>query len=265
MYQPSIRIQESVAPGVDQVGTALPLPGLGFLQVNAYLLRAAEPMLIDTGVCALGEPTFDAITQLIEPEDVRWIYLTHTDADHIGALERLLETAPNARIVTTFLGMGKLGLRSAIPPERVYLLNPGQSLELGDRQVQVTSPPIFDAPETTCLLDPKSRALFSSDCFGAVLSDPNVGSAAELSEQQLAAGMSAWANIDAPWLSKLPRDAFGRDIARFVDGPIDTVLSSHLPPAPAMSSKLGNHLLNASGREPFVGPDQAALEQMFAA
>lgn len=28
----------------------LPLPGVGFLPVNAYLLMAEEPVLIDTGI-----------------------------------------------------------------------------------------------------------------------------------------------------------------------------------------------------------------------
>jgi hypothetical protein len=167
--------------------------------------------------------------------------------------------------VTTFLGMGKLGLRRPVAPERVYLLNPGQALDLGDRQVLASTPPTFDAPETTSLLDPKSGALFSSDCFGAVLSDPDVDSAAALSEEQLAEGISMWTNIDAPWLGKLPRDQFARDVKGFLDGRVDTVLSAHLPPAHAMSSVLGAHLLQAAGREPFVGPDQAALEQSFAA
>ncbi len=74
----------------------------------------------------------------------------------------MLELAPNARIVTTYLGMGKLGIQG-FPVERVYLLNPGQSLDVGDRTLQALTPPSYDAPETTALFDNKTRTLFSAD------------------------------------------------------------------------------------------------------
>jgi flavorubredoxin len=44
----------------------------------------------------------------IDPADVRWIWLTHPDRDHTGGLYDLLEAAPQARVVTTFLGVGIL-------------------------------------------------------------------------------------------------------------------------------------------------------------
>jgi len=49
----------------------------------------------------------------IDPADVRWIWLTHPDRDHTGGLYDLLEAAPQASEVTTFLGAGIL---STQPP-----------------------------------------------------------------------------------------------------------------------------------------------------
>ena len=38
-----------------------------------------------------------------------WIWLTHTDFDHIGSLSALLEANPHVRVITSFLGVGIMG------------------------------------------------------------------------------------------------------------------------------------------------------------
>ena len=54
------------------------------------------------------------------------------DRDHTGGLWTLLEAAPNARLVTTFIGVGHhVDASGRCPMDRVYLLNPGQQLDLG--------------------------------------------------------------------------------------------------------------------------------------
>jgi hypothetical protein len=55
----------------------LEVPGLGFLAVNAFVIHAAQPVIVDTG---LGLPDRDFLASLapvIDPPDVRWIWLTH--------------------------------------------------------------------------------------------------------------------------------------------------------------------------------------------
>ena len=46
------------------------------------------------------------LSEVIDPADVRWIWITHPDRDHTGGLWTLLEAAPSARLVTTFIGVG---------------------------------------------------------------------------------------------------------------------------------------------------------------
>ena len=50
-------------------------------------------------------------------------------------------------------------------------VNPGQKITLGDRTLTAVKPPAFDNPSTTGFHDETSGAFFSSDCFGALLSD----------------------------------------------------------------------------------------------
>jgi len=235
-----------------------PLPGLGVLPVNAYLVRAVQPVLIDTGMAALRDDFMRTLRSLIDPTELRWIWVTHADADHIGNLREVLAAAPHARIVTNYLGVGKLGLQQ-FPLDRTYLPNPGQALELGDRRLIAFRPPVYDAPETMGALDGRSGFAFTSDCFGAVLERP-ADTAMTVPAAELARGMTLWAGIDAPWLSQLDADRWAEmqsPLRRFAPA---LVLGTHLPPAAGMDELLFRTLNSARAAEPFVGPDQAALE-----
>lgn len=233
------------------------------LPANAFLVRAAEPVLIDTGVVALREAFLAALAERIDLDDLRWIWLTHVDPDHVGSLYALLDAAPRARVVTTYLGMGKIGLTAPLPMDRVHLLNPGQRLDVGDRRLLAVKPPSFDAPETTGLFDEKTGTLFSSDCFGAVMHEPSE-SAAAMSDAALREGLVTWTTVDAPWLGGERDEVFDDACARLSDLAPARVLSAHLPPAPNMFPTLLAHLRAARTAPPFVGPDQAALLQMMA-
>src|SRR5919112_1346055 len=87
---------------------SIDIPGLGYLPVNAFLLQAAQPVLVDTGLPTSREEFLTHLWSLCEPTDLRWIWLTHPDRDHTGSLPQILHAAPQARLVTTFVGLGIL-------------------------------------------------------------------------------------------------------------------------------------------------------------
>jgi flavorubredoxin len=255
----------TATPGVDVITTTAEIPGLGALAINAFVLHGAEPVLVDTGTVA-GAPEFMyALESVINPAELRWIWLTHTDFDHIGSLAALLDAHPTLRVMTSFLGVGIMGLSSTpLPMDRVHLINPGQSVTVGGRRLTAVKPPIFDNPITTGFLDDRTGVLFSSDCFGALL--PAVPEdAADLDTGTLQAGQVRWATIDSPWVHEVDRDAFGHSLDTIRALEPKMVCSSHLPPAPgAMLDLFVDSLAKAPDADRFVGPDQAALEMMLA-
>lgn len=243
------------------------VPGLGHLPVNAFLLRAAQPVLVDTGLPTSREQFLTELWSLVDPADLRWIWLTHPDRDHTGALYDVLEQAPQARLVTPFLGMGILSIERPVPPDRVHLLNPGQSLDVGDRELVAFRPPVYDSPATTGFYDSSTGACFTSDCFGAPMLDadaaasPDVGG---IADSVLVPAQRLWATVDSPWVTGVDRGRFAESLQplRRLDPPL--VLSTHLPPARNRAQELLDVLQGAPDTDPFVGPDQAALEQMLA-
>jgi hypothetical protein len=252
------------ASDIEVLTSNFPIPGLGFVPINAFVIKGSEPILVDTGSVMESAEFLLALRSVIDPADLKWIWLTHTDFDHIGSLNQLLAENPKIRVITTFLGVGIMSLTTApLPMDRVHFVNPGQKITLGGRTLTAVKPPVFDNPSTTGFYDDKSGAFFSSDCFGALLSGVPQ-SAADLSEKDLRDGQVTWATLDAPWLHKVDRGALGRELDAIRQMAPKMVLSSHLPAAPGeMTERLLASLASAPAAQPFVGPDQAALEQML--
>ena len=261
MDLPTIFEPYDAAPDVTVMPAWFPIPGMGVLAVNAFLLKAGEPVLVDTGLPALSDQFMKNLAALIDPADLRWLWLTHTDQDHIGSLQKVMAAAPALKVVTTFLGVGKMALSRPLPMDRVFLLNPGQSLPVGDRSLTALRPPTYDAPETTGFFDAKSSSLFSADCFGALLQEPRE-SAAAVETGELREGLVSWATIDAPWMHHTDRKAFAASLGAIRDFSPKNILSAHLPPARGMTDDLLELLAEAPSAKPFVGPDQKALTQM---
>ncbi len=255
------------APDVVALGDAAPIPGLGFLPVNAYLVRAEQPMLIDSGLPTSQPEFLDNLWSQIDPADLRWIYLTHPDRDHTGSLMKILEAAPAARLVTTFLGLGILTLEYPIDPHRVFLLNPGQSLDLGDRRISAFRPPVYDSPATTGLHDELTGTCFTSDCFGAPMATAELTAVDDIEDvphDDLIAGQRLWATVDSPWVSGVDRHLFTKSLEplRRLDPPV--VLCTHLPAARGAAAALLDTLDSAPDADPFIGPDHVALQALLA-
>jgi glyoxylase-like metal-dependent hydrolase (beta-lactamase superfamily II) len=259
---PTVFRPYAAGPGIDVIPAYLPVPGMGVLPANSFLVRGAQPLLVDAGPCGAAEDFIAALSALIDPAELRWLWLTHTDPDHIGALSWLLEHAPQLRVVTTYLAVGKLGMYAPLPMDRVYWCNPGERLDIGDRSMLACTPPSFDAPETTALFDPTTRTLFSADSFGALLHSP-VATADEVPAADLEEGLVLWSTIDSPWLRDIDRAAFAVSLAEIDRLAPTRVLSAHLPPATAMRDDLLGWLRRVPDANPCVGPNQTALDALL--
>jgi hypothetical protein len=253
-----------VVPGIDVVTVDVDIAGLGHLPINAYVLHGAEPVLVDTGSIVHRDEFRDGLCSVIDVADLRWIWLTHTDFDHIGLIHELLADNPALRVITTFFGVGIMGLFDPLPMDRVCFVNPGETIAIGDRTLTAMRPPSYDNPITAGFYDDHTGALFSADSFGAVL--PSLAKdASDVPDDLLRQGQITWATIDSAWL----HGADTTTLARHLDGvrriEPTWVLSAHLAPAPGhMLERMVDSIAAVPASEPFVPPNQAVLEAMLA-
>jgi glyoxylase-like metal-dependent hydrolase (beta-lactamase superfamily II) len=250
-------------PDIEVIVSDFPIPGYGLLAINAFVLRGSEPLLVDTGAVVESEEFMSALRSVIDPAELRWIWLSHTDFDHIGSLGRLLAENPRIRVITTFLGVGIMTLSAPLPMERLNFVNPGDRIKVGERTLVGLRPPTFDNPASTGFFDESSGTLFSVDSFGALLQTiPQ--SADEIQEQDLERGQLFWTSVDAPWLHVADGETFGRSLRAVADLQPELILSSHLPAAPgSMMEQFVTTIARVPAGAPFIGPDQAALEAML--
>jgi flavorubredoxin len=248
---------------IEVIPAHFPIPGAGFLPVNAFVIKAKEPVLVDTGMGIESEEFMKAIESIIDLHDLKWVWLTHDDADHTGNIQKVLEAAPSARLAVNSLAMLRMSTAWPLPMHRVYWLNSGDSIRVGDRKLTAVRPPLFDNPTTIGIYDSKSEAFFSADCFGALIPSP-AQNADDVSEGDLAQGMISWASADSPWVHMVEPNTIGQALDRIRQMDPKMILSAHLPPALGKTKHLLELLARVRTSPPFVAPNQTALEQILA-
>src|SRR3954447_21126925 len=66
------------------------------LFVNSMVITGAEPVIVHCGPKVARDDWLAHAFALVEPADVRWIYLSHDDHDHTGNLLEALALCPQA-------------------------------------------------------------------------------------------------------------------------------------------------------------------------
>lgn len=265
--QPELGEPFAALPDTHVIPTFWPVPNTGVIGMNAFLIRAAEPVLVDTGTGFLADRFLDALTSLVRPEDLRWIWLTHEDLDHSGSLRRLLEIAPRAQVLTTFMTVGRLMPEQPFPLDRVRLVNPGDTVNVGDRNLRAIRPPLFDSPATVGFLDDRSGALYSSDCFGAPLPSADLAGAHRADDvppDVLAPHQVAWATVDSSWVTMADETALGHALDQVRGLQPTAVLSSHLPPIHHCLDRVTDTLRSTPSADPVPGMTQTELDTLLA-
>ncbi|UIP01306.1 MBL fold metallo-hydrolase [Halobaculum sp. CBA1158] len=149
-----------------------------------YLVDAERPAVIDTGIGTNREYLFDALDSLgITPE---FVLPTHVHLDHAGGTGFLAERYPDATVMIHETGVDHLvdperlvaGTKSAVgdqwrhyvepepvPADRIESLSGGETLDLGDRDLDVHHAP-GHAPHQVIFHDRGDDVLFAADAAG---------------------------------------------------------------------------------------------------
>jgi hypothetical protein len=61
-----------VMPDIEVLSTHFPIPGMGFLPVNAFIIKAKEPVLVDTGL-GMDSDDFMKTIESVSILRLRWV------------------------------------------------------------------------------------------------------------------------------------------------------------------------------------------------
>ncbi|MBS1105305.1 MAG: fold metallo-hydrolase [Deltaproteobacteria bacterium] len=156
------RIDE-VASGIYRISTPVQdIPG-GF-SFNQYLLVDEAPLLFHTGPRRLFPLTREAIGRVMPVERLRYVGLSHFEADECGALNDFLAVAPTAvPLCGQVAAMVSVGDVADRPPRA---LAEGETLSLGERRVRwFDTPHVPHAWECGMLFEEHTRTMLCGDLF----------------------------------------------------------------------------------------------------
>jgi flavorubredoxin len=239
-------------------------PG-AFLPINSMLIRGAEPVIVDTGAPIHRATWFEQAFSLVEPEDVRWVFLSHDDSDHMGNLDEVLELCPNATLVVNFFINERVSAERTLPLHRMRWIEPGEALDAGDRRLHAVLPPVFDAPTTRGLYDERTGVLWAVDAFAA-LTPGAVHHAQDLPPEMYVESFRTLNSMVAPWHQWLDRASFGRHADRVEGLGLVSVASAHGPilTGDAIGDAF-DRVRDLAGAPAVTPPGQAMLDDIIAA
>ena len=244
-------------------------PALGqplFVYLNSMVILGKEPMIVDTGTPANREQWLKDVFALVEPDDVRWVFLSHDDVDHSGNLDEVMSACPNATLVCNWAMIERHTNCFNFPLERCRWIMDGDSLDIGDRTLHAVRPPVFDSPTTRGLFDPTTGVYWAVDTFATPLPDPTMG-IEDLDADFWAEGLWLFAlGAVSPWLTMLDNDKYGRYVDQSQGLDITTIAACHSPviEGPFIERAFAR-VRELPNLDPPALPDQSVLDQIIAA
>jgi len=238
-----------------------------FVYLNSLVIRGREPVIVDTGTPANRRQWMEDVFGLVEPEDVRWIYVSHDDVDHSGNLEQVLDACPNATLICSWPMVERHTNCLNFPLERSRWVNEGESFDVGDRVLTALQPPIFDSPTTRGLWDPSTGLYWTVDTFATPLMEAPANDLDGLDPEFWKFGMTLFAfGGVSPWLSYVDDAKFNAHVDRVQSLPITMVAGCHTPPLVGQKIDEAFAIVRRfPTTEPPPLPDQSVLDEIIAA
>ncbi|HKJ22879.1 MAG TPA: MBL fold metallo-hydrolase, partial [Gammaproteobacteria bacterium] len=117
-----------IADGIYRINTPIQLP-VGAFSFNQYLILDDNPMLFHSGPRRLFALVQEAVAAILAPERLRYIGLSHFEADECGALNEFLAVAPDA--VPVCGQVAALVSVNDVADRPARALDDGETLDLG--------------------------------------------------------------------------------------------------------------------------------------
>lgn len=133
---------------------------------NSYVIESEKKALVDTSHLKFKQLYFDALNQVINPQDLDYLIISHTEPDHSGLVKDLLEIAPHITVVASKVAIQFLEGFVHLDFKKQIVKN-GDRLDLGNGHViEFVNAPNLHWPDTIFSYDHGTGIMFTCDAFG---------------------------------------------------------------------------------------------------
>lgn len=150
---------------------------------NSYVMKAGDQtILFETAKETFFEQYLENLKEVIDVTDIDYLVVSHTEPDHAGSVERLLEYSPQMKILATPCALGFL--QEIVRKDYTGLpVKDGQEMRIGNRTLRFLIVPNLHWPDTMYTFIEEEQILVTCDSFGAHYCLPEVVSDAVCQEE----------------------------------------------------------------------------------
>lgn len=133
---------------------------------NGYIIRGDQLAIVDTSHAKFKQLYLDALTGQIDPSQIEYLVISHTEPDHSGLVKDVLALAPNATVVGSKVAIQFLEGFIHQDFQR-QIVKSGDKIDLGKGHVlEFVNAPNLHWPDTILTYDWGTQTLFTCDVFG---------------------------------------------------------------------------------------------------
>jgi len=175
---------------------------------NSYLITTEEgALLLDGWRGDYSDLFIEALREVTDLRDIKYVITHHTEPDHSGSYPKLLEVTEGApEFLGTAMARGLLSTLLGIEGVRFRVLKDGEVIRLGGKTLKFIYTPWLHWPDTAMTYYVEGGVLFSGDAFGGYSIPPTLTDVSdEVVSNYLPYARKYFANIVATYKQHVPK------------------------------------------------------------
>ena len=141
---------------------------------NSYVMKAEDKVILfETAKAKFWDQYLENLKEVIDVTKIDYLVVSHTEPDHAGSVERLLELSPQMKILATGCAIGFL--KEIVNRDFTAIaVKDDQTMEIGGKTLRFMVVPNLHWPDTMYTFIEEEQILVTCDSFGAHYCLPEV-------------------------------------------------------------------------------------------
>ena len=134
---------------------------------NSYVMKAGDKtILFETAKAKFFDDYIEKLKEIVDINKIDYLVVNHTEPDHAGSVERLLDLNPQLKIIATGCAVGFL--KEIVNRDFCAItVKDNQRMKIGDKTLRFLSVPNLHWPDTMYTYVEEEQILVTCDSFGS--------------------------------------------------------------------------------------------------
>lgn len=134
---------------------------------NSYVMRAGDKtILFETAKAKFFDDYLEKLSEIVDVKKIDYLVVNHTEPDHAGSVEKLLDLNPQLKIIATSCAIGFL--KEIVNRDFCAIaVKDNQQMKIGDKTLRFLIVPNLHWPDTMYTYVEEEQILVTCDSFGS--------------------------------------------------------------------------------------------------